>query len=436
MSAWGQSSVEQELNQFYSDALSGPVQTIIKSNDRPENLVDDPQNLIRSVQQMEDRNLMSSSLEQRPWSGDYWPVYRGILGSRYADKQFRSSAEWENFFDYIKNAPAIQIFQSEDTSQMDFLSPSEKYDAILGDTQGSLTQKMWQEGQNYKIKNGSVEHWMGICDGWAAASYMLPRPINSVQVLAADGKTTIHLYPTDIKGLAAYLWAKTKTKTRFIGGRCNTKSPATDKAGHVFDPNCFDTNPGTWHMSVVNQIGISHRSFIMNADYDYEVWNQPIFAYSYTYFNPQTLKEISSFQSAVIPIEDFKKDKFKKYRSPDTRFIVGISMKVTYTKELAAAQRNSESPDTDIIRSANYLYDLELDNSGNIIGGEWYKNLHPDFLWTPAIDAHISDPLEQNLSPWSGSEILPQDWRDLAIQKSQKGMVMSRLVDELIRLSQ
>ena len=30
---------------------------------------------------------------------------------------------------------------------------------------------------------------------------------------------------------------------------------------------------------------------------------------------------------------------------------------------------------------ARYLYTLELDSTGKIIGGEWHQNAHPDFLW-------------------------------------------------------
>ncbi len=31
----------------------------------------------------------------------------------------------------------------------------------------------------------------------------------------------------------------------------------------------------------------------------------------------------------------------------------------------------------------DYHYDLELDSSGRIVGGEWYQNRHPDFVWMP-----------------------------------------------------
>ena len=43
---------------------------------------------------------------------------------------------------------------------------------------------------------------MGICHGWAPAAFMVQRPTKMVEVLAADGKTKIKFYPSDIKALA------------------------------------------------------------------------------------------------------------------------------------------------------------------------------------------------------------------------------------------
>ena len=43
----------------------------------------------------------------------------------------------------------------------------------------------------------------------------------------------------------------------------------------------------------------------------------------------------------------------------------------------------SNSSETDVKIAAIYSYDLELNAEKEIIGGEWYGNRHPDFLWTP-----------------------------------------------------
>ena len=86
----------------------------------------------------------------------------------------------------------------------------------------------------------------------------------------------------------------------FIGGRCNvSENPENDddekvkideETGRVLDPKCFDTNPGTWHTVITNKIGRYNESFIMDATFDAEVWNQPVYSYDVQYYHPRTEK--------------------------------------------------------------------------------------------------------------------------------------------------
>lgn len=64
--------------------------------------------------------------------------------------------------------------------------------------------------------------------------------------------------------------AEAPFNTRFIGGRCNIQNPEKDENGRVIEPDCVDNNPASWHLSVLNQIGITGRSMIMDATYDYQ----------------------------------------------------------------------------------------------------------------------------------------------------------------------
>ena len=53
-------------------------------------------------------------------------------------------------------------------------------------------------------------------------------------------------------------------------------------------------------------------------------------------------------------------------------------MRVTYVGENSPSQVEfQESHFTNI----EFEYDLELDSKNKIIGGEWYSDNHPDFLW-------------------------------------------------------
>ena len=297
---------------------------------------------------------------------------------------------------------------------------------------------MWIEGKHYWDEYGEVETWMGICHGWAAASYMLPRPTKKIKVKSFDGKTDITFYPADIKALASLLWSNVRATTRFVGGRCSESTPEQDDNGRVIQEDCNDTNPGTWHMSVVNQVGKTKASFIMDATYDYEVWNQPIVSYSYKYFNPITKAPTETLAEAKILIKDHTKDKFKKYRSDQAKYLVGISMQIEYTVETSPMQRDITGPEHDSNTFAYYMYDLEINDKNEIIGGEWYKNTHPDFLWTPPIGTKAltyADYYLLGVPNWDGKSALPKRWKDLAHQSARRGQPLAKIVESLIELS-
>jgi hypothetical protein len=392
------------------------------------------------LQGMEEKGLTSARLAEQPWSDDYWAIYLGMLGHRYADSRFPKSWDWKVNFDYIQRNPAAQIVESGDRNVVNRLSPSEKYDILVGDKKMTLTSKMWEEGKKYYSRNGKVEPWMGLCHGWAPAAYMLPRPTDSATVLAADGNTFITFYPADIKALATLLWAQVKTASRFIGGRCREKNPAVDpQAGRILSQKCFDTNPGTWHLAVVNQIGVSGRSMILDATYDYEVWNQPIVSYKYRLFNPKNTRYARSLAEASVLKASFESDRFRKYRDSETDTIVGVAMDVSYLVETSPEQYSPDSSKYDRVQTVRYYYDLELDGLGNIIGGEWYQNAHPDFLWTPEKGVKAVTYWENRYGlsgTWKSEEPLPGEWQEVAaVTSGYQKAPLAAIVEQLISFS-
>jgi len=350
---------------------------INQSNDDPAYLVD---NLVfTKLEDMEKHGLRNATLHKTPWSGSYWPIYAGGLAMRYLDSQFPRSMDWHTNNSFILKT--ISNYTDINSSSVDFLSPAEKYDLLVGDDNMTLTRSTLNDGKAYYERYGKVEPWMGICHGWAAAAIMEDRPSHAIKVTAVKG-FKITFYPADIKALAALLWAKSAPRSKFVGQRCQIRNPPTDDNGRITDQTCFDTNPGTWHLAVINQIGVNKRSFILDATYDYEVWNQPAYAYEYSYFNPQTGQETKNVKDAIVSKTEFRDDVFKKWRNdPRTSSFVGIRMKFTYISETEPAAIKKDNKSNDRLISVNYLYDLELDAQGNIIGGEWYHQQHPDFMW-------------------------------------------------------
>jgi hypothetical protein len=258
-------------------------------------------------------------------------------------------------------------------------------------------------------------------------------PMKTVSTKAANGVTPLAFYPHDIKALASLLWAKVSYATYSIGGRCDSKSPKKDENGRIIEPQCFDDNPATWHLVVTNRLGRQKKSFVMDATFDYEVWNQPVFSYAYSYFNPQTGEETETLSKAVIELAEYTKDKFGKYRSPAARYVVGVAMDVSYIVESNPSQCEDEKS---LQRTVRYMYDLELSDTKDIIGGEWYTNNHPDFVWTPADGAFLNSAGESYATgTWAVSGPLPATWQEGAKVSSVEGQPLAKIVKTLVTRS-
>jgi hypothetical protein len=279
---------------------------------------------------------------------------------------------------------------------------------------------------------------MGHCHGWAPAAYNVPRPKNKIVVKSADGKLDIPFYPADIRALGTLLWANTEPPTKFIGGRCNTQHPPQDNIGRIKEAACRDVNPSTWHKAVVNQIGVAKRSMVLDVTFDYEVWNQPFFSYKYTYFNPKTGKHAATLAAATVKRSDFPKDKFKAYRAAGAVSIVGIAMDVHWVVETQPTHKSPTSAADDLTSGARYLYTLEIDASGKIIGGEWLQNAHPDFLWTPPAGTHAKSPAETSTvvasaTKWDAKGPLPAALATTARSAAASGDPLGAIVEALAK---
>jgi hypothetical protein len=356
------------MNSSTTDKIFSPILL----DDRAEDLVDMPEAMERNLSKMEGLKLLKGEATQIPWSDSYWPISRGGLGQRYQVDDVRF-LEWKESFDYIAQNPADQVFRTGNPS---LLAPAEKYDLMISSTEGSFTQTQWSDGREYLERTGRVEGWMGSCHGWAAASMMMKEPKKIIEV-SVNGKK-LPFYPSDVKGLATGLWAAGGFQKKFIGGRCNLQNPPTDTHHRSRDNECLDTNPGTWHLVVVNQIGKSRRPFIMDARSTYEVWNHPVFRYSYSYYNPATNDVSQSLEKARVKVGGWT-DPRSSVRARNARWIVGIHMTADYAVENEPSTEENQASE---FSSEEYRYDLELDQNGNIVGGEWYTE-HPDFLWVP-----------------------------------------------------
>jgi len=347
------------------------------------------------------------------WSDDFWAMKRGLTSYRYAKGRWYS-----NYREAVNAYFQPNEWLSFQTLPLDRLnklilewSPAEKYDLSIQDPLFSLTNAQKEEGSWYENEEGEVESWMGLCHGWASASIMVPRPEKPV-TLPGPEQTSITWYPNDIKAMLTLAWANGQWESNFVGRRCEQKELTTFPNGRIDSQDCFDINPATFHLALGNLVGKAKGSFIMDKAYDYQVWNQPIVAYEFEYFNPLNpeIRDVDWKKVAVDYDDLFKSvDRFQKpltrgkflegrRERDERRFrnfngsqdghiskVVGVIATVVYLVESIPPDFGPE-PGEDLKSREVYLYDLELmqtESGWEATGGEWLQNNHPDFLFVP-----------------------------------------------------
>jgi hypothetical protein len=389
--------------------------------------------IIKNVHELDSKGISSAKSNIQPWSGDYWGTYRGGIAARYGLENFPDTEDWKEM---EKAFDKYQPINKKSHTFLKNLSPAEKYDLLADDNKYTLTGAILESGRSYFKANGNLETWFGICHGWAPAAYVEPRPRKSFEISIGGNYPKMKIYPDDVKALVSQLWAENNFPTRFLGGRCDDKNPAMDPNGRIIAENCFDANPGLWHITLLNQLGLRGKSFVIDATYDYQVWNQPVASYSYQYFNPHTKEHFNEARLAMIPIESYEGDKFKTYRHKDSKQIVGVELTLNYVQETTANHTDIDNEEYDSMAQVTYLYDLEMDSEGNIIGGEWYQNAHPDMIWTPIENTKAKSSYDYLITtPWNGMGLLPTEWRKLAPYSSMEKSPLARVVEKLLDLS-
>ncbi len=386
----------------------------------------------RNLARLNQLGLQQGKTEVQPWSGDYWATAYGGIAIRYNDDRFPMGS-FGDIWNFMATKTGSNWSFADD---LNVLSPAEKYDLLLSDSDKTLTQNILDASNEVWKRDGSIEGWWGICHGWAPASFMVKRPRHAVEIQMPATQKTLKFYPDDIKALASHLWAHSSYSQAFIGGRCNDKNPAVDENGRVISPDCFDVNPATWHLGIVHQVGQNKRSFVMDATYDYEVWNQPVASYSYTYFNPQTRQGVYTLEEATVPMSQFSNDVYRKYRSSKAASVVGIAMNVTYIREIQHSASETDDEYRDAQFTVQYFYDLELDANGDAIGGEWYQQAHPDFMWKPTMNANVASYQDASLEgKWTNS-LPPAQWTVQAKEASKNSLPLSTVINQLVEKAQ
>ncbi len=287
---------------------------------------------------------LSGNLKRIPWSDSYWQSNRGGIAYRYMTK--------ESLFNYKPYTQASLNQMTPDVRQRTItnLSPAEKWDLYHDDYSYPTIEKERMR------TSPSIPEWEGLCTGWTAAAinFTEPKPIT---VKSPKG-LEIFFGSSDIKALLSYTqFIIENPPKKYLGSRCS---------GAAFK-ECQGANAGAFHIILTNYIALKNLSFIVNLDRNGEIWNQPV----------RGFKSRLNFRRAP-----------SSTASPQAVEEVGITTNFYYSDEVDA-QFNPVNLNNSFLGFAQklFVYTLELNASGEIVGGEWISPDRPGFLW-------IQDPIK------------------------------------------
>ena len=311
------------------------------SNKRAWDASNSPRNFYQSWVGQLDQLPTKAKAANDAWSGYYWPHKTGGIAFRWdGEDNLQNPSQSSNPHNY--QTPSQDEFLNMSRDQKNALSPAEKYDIFQGRFDYPTVKRERER------TNPNQPLWFGVCEGWTAASiiYNQPKPF-SVRI---EDENTLDFTAADVKALLSYHESQFNPGvTALVGKRCEGNAGG----------ECWDTNPATLHLALTNHIGNLKEAFAMDVDGGAEVWNQPIIA----------------FTSKIK-----KSNKISAYAAQGTVRQVKVKTEVQYLQESAPLPFALNAP---LIKIAKYEYTLELNQNGEIIGGEWISQTRPDFLWIP-----------------------------------------------------
>ncbi|MBC7660994.1 MAG: hypothetical protein H7249_14955 [Chitinophagaceae bacterium] len=324
--------------------------------------------------------------KQFPMSSDGWNTWLSYSSQDeymlFDDK--KSGDDWSWMGSCHGWSPAALM---EETPKHSVLAKIDKQEVLVteGDLRGLLT-KSWADHsprkQQYFVgrrceKNaadpvGDVPHgedgrgfygnitFDGKEQGFYVRSEIVPGFVNGNQRVyplsyEGSGDTQDYLLETySSKNGYTYVSGKSVEALRAYavdGDKSQIKVP-----GKVEMLGCWDVNPATFHMALLQKIGKENTGLVMDRTRTGQVWNQPVFSAAFT-FGDRVLRSQA--------VED-------KFHSDMARSLLVVEAKVKWIGEPSEQQMTyTRKFDEGQVVTSTYTYQLEFDRKDQLIGGEW-----------------------------------------------------------------
>lgn len=277
------------------------------------------------------------------WPGNHWANYVGGIAHRW------SAANPQNFTYKLLSLSDLKKLEPHEIRE---LSPAEKFDIFNGNYKYPTVKKVLSRVSPYESE------WHGICHGYAPAALNHPEPA-SVTLVNPDG-IPVHFYSSDVAALMSFYYAKViSTPVSLVGSRCNYSADA--RIRKRYESTCDDINPGSFHLILANKLGVDGVGFIADIDRYAEVWNHIAVDYQ-TYYRGESAPVVTS--------------------APGTFKRMQVETIVTYAAAIAPKFEPVLNTEAAEYAQNTYEYYLDLDESGQVIGGDWISDARPDFVWT------------------------------------------------------
>ena len=327
---------------------------------------------------------------RKAWPASYWPTYEDSTNYRWQGSDKLSPLEkYDLVFNAWQPPDGFMELRPHDPGHCD-----EGFDAAYYESLGPAADWMSRKRGNLWARDGvdsdgdgevdecgdsdGIDGWWGSCHAWAPAAMLEDEPRQAVQ----RGGVTFEI--SDIKALL--ITAYDRSRSVVIGSRCKAKVVEREESGRILDPDCRDTNAGSFHVVMANLMGMHGLGIGEDRSYGAQVWNQPIHGYKVT-----AMKEITEAEAVERLLGPDSGEASYPYNA-DARRWVEVAMDVFWVTESLPTDRPLLDVHDDYLRTDPYAYVLELDEEGRIIGGEWIEaganrsmgfSRHPDFLWVP-----------------------------------------------------
>ncbi len=296
----------------------------------------------------------SGKLAHEPWSDSYWQENLGGIGVRWV-----SGRPTQDVWSYDPPSPPnLDAVKKMSLTDLMFLSPAEKYDIYMGRFDYPTVDYAKRRNHKVDAQGKPVPDWKGACPAWTVSALYFDEP-KEVMPQNEQG-VFIPFGSSDIKALLVTARDLTGTKhPRYAGYRCDVIDP---KFNNVSSKNpCNGMNAGSFHTLLTNLVRPNKHGFIIDRDPGQEIWNQPVYSYQ--------AQVISENQGA------------SPGAAADTQKEIHIKSDVTYTLELKPSWFSHLVKKNNLTKTETYLYRLELDAQGKILGGMWESPTRPDFAW-------------------------------------------------------